>query len=101
MAKEKYAIAYCPKSRQFYRLTLSADGHTVTAFTPTRSPAKTVRALTIPGLTTSHELRACPRCFGRKAQGCSCLRSFVSCEPGVGYRFHCIYCDQLQIVQNG
>lgn len=98
MAKKKSAIAFCPKSRQYYHLALAPDGRTVSAFTIIDGKESGSTAPTVPPLVTSSELRPCPRCGSRNVKSCSCLRTHVTCETGVGYRFHCIYCDQLQII---
>ncbi len=99
MAEPKYAIAWCAKSRQLYHLALAADGRTVTSFTQTAGSCSTTRPSRLPDLVTDATLRPCPRCGGRQVSGCSCLHTLVACEIGIGYRFQCIYCDQLRIVK--
>jgi len=100
MAQQKYAIAYCAKSRQLYRLKLAEDGHSVTSFTLTKGNYSVTSVRNLPVLTTCEDLRACPRCGTRKVCGCDCLRTLVTCENGIGYRFPCIYCNQLIIVKH-
>ena len=99
MAEQKYAIAYCRKSRQLYRLNLAPDGRTVTSFTLTKGSYPIAQLRNLPTLVTGEGLRSCPRCGCRKVRGCSCLHTLVACEAGIGFRFQCIYCDQLHIVK--
>lgn len=99
MTEPKCAIAWCAKSRQLYHLALATDGHTVMSFTQTTGSFATTQLTRLPGLVTDVALRPCPRCDGRKVGNCSCLRNLVACEIGIGYRFQCIYCDQLRIVK--
>lgn len=101
MAAHSYAQAYCSISKQSYRLTL--EGTEVVSFSlvPTGdSPDQPLlRPLSPqPSYTASALLRACPRCGQRQVSGCKCVRTALNCEAGIGYRFPCLYCDQLKIV---
>ncbi|MBQ7850657.1 MAG: hypothetical protein IJ343_13105 [Clostridia bacterium] len=101
MAAHSYAQAYCSISNQSYRLTL--DGSEVVAFTLVQDPNAQDQPLQKPLVpqpvyTTSPQLRACPRCGQRQVSSCKCIHTVLNCEAGIGYRFPCIYCDQLRIV---
>lgn len=101
MAAHTYAQAYCRISNQSYRLTL--EGTEVVAFTlvqdaSSQEPPLQRPLVPQPAYTASAQLRACPRCGQRKVAACQCIRTALNCEAGIGYRFPCLYCDQLKIV---
>lgn len=99
--KTKFVKAYCSKTKDYYGLEVrEIDGEMkVTNFTPLNKDKAKLAASEVDQdhFETAPNLLACQGCGTREVASCNCGERKGRCQPGMPYRFQCLYCHNLVI----
>lgn len=100
-AETKMVKARCKKTGNYYGLEVKkvgAEWRVVNMITLSEAEGKMFASeVKQDSFETNTNLIACPKCQSRKVGGCSCAVRFLSCFPGMKYKFDCVYCKNLEI----
>ena len=101
MKDTTFVKAYCSKINRYFALEVKQYGSTWKVVDMTLPKDDEAAVLTSEVkqdyFETNTNLIACPKCGSRKVGGCSCTKRNTSCSPSMGYKFECIYCNELVI----
>ena len=97
----EFIKAYCDRAKQYFGLRVETiDGRPVVTdfYDIESSDAKKVGStIDAPGIEVAGNLRGCIKCQNREVGHCDCFRTGRDCAAGQGYRYQCVFCDQLRV----
>lgn len=101
MTESKFLKAYCGKTKRYFALEIKQFGSVWKVVNMTCLPPEDAKLVTSEveqsHFETNGNLIPCGGCGSRRIGGCDCARQKRRCGRDMGYRFDCVYCDELKI----